>query len=236
MDFESYIKHLTNNERAVLLWAAGALGNRFAPERTASLAEELSMYARRRRVPAAQTDRAIESLLDKRLITLEALHGNWQQQSIYSYKRFGPRVPYQKVVAEKLAGNPRWQNVLWTDIADVSPVDDVKTMRDEWFNSLRKKHYQAQIDRANHVQERQKELIDAAVNACREFLAAYESGTELFVPQKPSDTSWTFYTTDSSIRSVLDSSKNLENWATSRSRIEHDSDVAKHIINNTPEI
>lgn len=236
MDFESYIMHLTNNERAVLLWAGNALGHRFAPERTASLAEELSMFARRNRVPVNQIDRAVQSLLDKGLITMEAIHGNWQQRSDYSYTHFGPRVPNQKVFAEKLAGNPRWKNVHWTDIAHVSSVDDVKAMRDEWFDRLREDHYREQIDRANGVLDRQKELIDATVNACREFLAVYESGTELFVPYQTGDSGhWTFYTTDASIRSVLDTSKALDNWATSRSRIEREGLGAEMALNTTPE-
>ena len=223
MDIENYLKPLTNNERAVLLTAARVRGSMNYIERTQSISDDLVRYGRKTtKVPAAQVDKAVESLLAKGYITLEPKRGNytfrerlWQR---WRYAHNGSMATMISVFRKKMAGG--LAAVDWVDIAIVTPVHDVasaveKHRRNEEMETLRERLVQA-----DRVALRQKELENKMLRMCERYVAQFSSESPFREQSDPDLTHYMPYECDEIIREMSSTAKEMERWTFTRRDIE----------------
>lgn len=233
MDIKTYLAPLTNNERAVLLHAAGV---KWRCERTNSVDSDISRYSRctKTSVPAAQQVKAMYGLLAKGYITLEPKRGNYYYQrghyiwpvrmldgNSFNFARMG--APYHKMFAEKSCG--RWERVDWLDIANVVPVKDVASAVEAYRQMEERKGFQEQVEEGKKVAERQAEREKEMADACRAYLAAYEAGN---VVQKDDDSEW--YSPHRVVGEVERAAKRLTNFAYNRRHVERTARAAEKAL------
>ena len=220
-NIEEYLAPLTNNERAVLLHAAGV---KYRVARTQSVEQDLSGYiARDVEVSSAQIDRAVAGLVGKGYVTLKPKRGNltvhrghhiWPSRTLDGHgMRFGHRaVPFHKVFTEKAAG--AWSRTGWSDIADAVPVEDVKTAVREYRQAQaaaeKEKERQAALDAPARTERLEAELEKAA----RAFIAAREARVPIM--EKVDG----FYDLHESVGDMQSAMTNLTRWRTTRPGVE----------------
>lgn len=228
MDIENYLKPLTNNERAVLLTAARVRGGMHYIERTQSISDDLSRYGRKvTKVPAAQVDKAVESLLAKGYITLEPKRGNyifrerlWQR---WRYAHNGSMATMISVFRKKMAGG--LPAVDWVDIAIVTPVEDVKSAVDKYRHDAEMETLRERLVLADRVALRQKELENKMLRMCERYVAQFGgaavTGKSPFREQSDPDlTHYMPYECDEIIREMSSTAKEMERWTFTRRDIE----------------
>jgi len=184
-NIKTYLAPLTNNERAVLLHAAGA---RYWVTRTKSVEQDLSMHPHRdTTVPAAQIEKAAVGLVEKGYATWEPLRGNYYYQNPnwrngstldgHGFVTGRKAAPYHKMFAEKQAG--KWARVDWTNIARIVPVEDVKTAVREYREAERAAEEQSKIAEAESADSKTEYLISSLEHAAQEFIAARADGEDM---------------------------------------------------------
>lgn len=229
MNIENYLKPLTNNERAVLFYAAGL--RRFQVERTPDLWADLSKYApKRTKVPAAQVDKAVESLVAKGYITMEPKRGNYWFSTRrgyygYSWSRMRPHnglhTTMMDVFREKSAGMHK--DVDWVHIADlktVEPVFDavVAHRRAQDISTL-----EEQVRKSERVALRQQELENAMLRMCEEYATRFREDSP--IRNRNSDESisrYLPYECDDLIGKIQQAAKELDRWTYTRRDIERE--------------
>lgn len=233
MDIKTYLAPLTNNERAVLLHAAGV---KWRCERTGSVDTDIDRYSRctKTSVPAAQQVKAVEGLLAKGYITLEPKRGNYYYRTghyiwpvrmldgnSFNFARMG--APYHKMFAEKSCGG--WQRVDWLDIANVVPVKDVAGAVEAHRAKQEREGLQRQVEEGKRIMDRQAEREKALADACRAYLAAHEAGNAV---QKDADSEW--YSPHSSVGEIERAAKYLTNFAYNRRSVERSARSAEKAL------
>ena len=225
-NIKTYLAPLTNNERAVLLHAAGA---RYRVARTQSVEQDISMHHYRdTTVPAAQIEKAAVSLVEKGYATWEPLHGNYcYQRPHYRYWSstldghgvlIGRKAaPYHKMFAEKQAG--KWARVDWTDIARIVPVEDVKTAVREYREAERAAEEQSKIAEAESAESKTEYLLTSLEHAAQEFIAARANGEDLM--SKGPHGWYRLHETITEMESIIGT---LDRWKWNRDSVEREAE------------
>jgi hypothetical protein len=231
MDIKNYLTPLSNNERAVLLWAAGI---KWRPERNQSIQEDLSRYqtGRATQLPEAQVDKAVQKLIDKGYIRLEPKRGNYFAGRRYWVRTGdghgmhygGQQTPYQKAFTEKSMGG--WTRTRWLDIAKTVTVLDVNTMVLAYREAQRVEHLQEQAERVKQVAELEKANVESLANACREFLAACDSN-EVVIREDGN------YKIGPDLWALRRAAERMDRWKYQRASIENEALAAQKLLKGT---
>lgn len=224
-DIKTYLAPLTNNERAVLLKAAGC---KWRTERTSSVDEDLSTYQRSTTtVPEHQIQNAMLGLVAKGYATMEPKRGNYTYRVGYRSYRTGivhgrMAAPYHKLVAEKQSG--AHAGISWNRLCDIVPVEDVRTAVTEYRAEAERQDAIDVIARATTVQNTEDEKVRALVAACRTVIAKYGDGNSPITVED----GW--YDVDDSVSAVEDAAKRLDRWRWQRRSIENDAIAARQKV------
>jgi hypothetical protein len=224
-DIKAYLTPLTNNERAVLLFAAGV---HHWVERTPSVEQDLERYARSRtKVPEHQREKAMLGLVAKGYATMEPKRGNYFYRPGYWTHNRGhvgrEGAPYSKLVAEKKAG--RWGGISWDRLCVIVPVEDVKGAFDAYREKADHESLIDTIARATSVEDTEAKKVAHLVGACRAFLNRYEDGGS---PINEEDNGW--YTVDRLVREVGYAVEAVDKWQWERHSIEREASVAREQV------
>jgi hypothetical protein len=222
MDIQDYLQPLTNNERAVLLFAAGV---KYDISRTSSVWNDISIYSRERgkSVPKGQLDKAINGLIDKGYATIQPKRGNmmvtrgqhiWPSRTTDGHGMwYGYRAaPYHKIFAEKMAG--QWNEVDLWKIVDVIPVKHVKDAVAEFRSNEKNQQANDRIAAGEQTVAKTQEMVDQMEAAAKKFLAALANGDEMM----PQDDGW--YDLHDSIKEMESATKSMAKWRWDRKHVE----------------
>ena len=221
MDIKDYLAPLTNNERAVLLHAAGV---KWGITRTTSVEHDISIHGERgKAVPAAQLDKAINGLVEKGYVTIQPKPGNMtirRGQHIWPSRttdgngmRYGHKAaPYHKIFAEKMAG--KWGEVDLHHIVDVIPVKDVKAAVMEYRQQDANRRANHKIAAGEQTVSKTQQMIREMEWAAKKFLAALANGEEMM----PQDNGW--YDLHESIYEMEGAAQSLAKWRFNRKHVE----------------
>lgn len=227
MNIENYLKPLTNNERAVLFYAAGL--RRYRVERTPDLWADLSKYPRKRtKVPAAQVDKAVESLVAKGYITMEPKRGNYWFSSRYGWRRMrshnGSHTTMMDVFREKLAG--MHGGIDWIDIADLKTVEPVFDAVVAHRKAQDIAALEEQVRKSERVALRQKELENAMLRLCEEYAIRFRDDSPIRDQTDESMSRYLPYECDDLIGKIQYAAKELDRWTYARRDIEREGQKA----------
>lgn len=215
-DIRQYLAPLTNNERGILMWAAGCRYG-WAPERTTSIEVEIGRYGDSKRIPEGQRDKAILGLVEKGYATLSPKRGNhWFRYRGWS-GLYAHGAPMQKVFVEKQNG--KHSNVPWFDIAVITPTADVKGMLAA-YRAEQEATERAEIERRKtKVPTMQAERERRVLNLAKRLVEKYD-GTDEPMVKKHDNEDYDWYVTGDVIDDLTDALKKLERWTNERRRIE----------------
>lgn len=222
MDIQAYLQPLTNNERAVLLFAAKV---RYNIARTSSVWDDISLRSREgsKTVPKGQLDKAINGLVEKGYATIQPKRGNltirpghniWPSRTTDGNgMRYGHEAaPYHKIFAEKMAG--KWQHVDLWKIVDVVPVKDVKAAVAEYRKQEKNRQDNDKIAAGEQTAAKTQQMIREMERAAKKFLAALANGEEMM----PQDGGW--YDLHESIYEMEGAVKAMAKWRFNRKHVE----------------
>lgn len=221
-NIEEYLAPLTNNERAVLLHAAGV---KYRVARTQSVEQDLNRYlAPDVEVPGAQIDKAVAGLVSKGYVTLKPKRGNltvrmghhfWPSHTLDGKgMRYGHRaVPFHKAFTEKAAG--AWSRTGWSDIADAVPVEDVKTAVREYRQAQKAAEEKAERQAALEAPAKTERLEAELEKAARAFIAAREARVPIMEKEGHG-----LYDLHQSVRNMESAITDLTRWRFERGRVE----------------
>lgn len=221
MDITAYLAPLTNNERAVLLFAAKV---KYGITRTTSVDNDISIYGERgKAVPTSQLDKAINGLVEKGYATIQPKRGNlvyqqghyvWPSRTMDGEGMYLNRkaAPYHKILAEKSAS--RWTTIDLYRIVDIVPVKDVGAAVREYREQEQRMQANEKIAAGERTAAKTQQMIREMEWAAKKFLAAVASGEEMM----PMDDGW--YDLHESIYEVQGAAKSLTKWRWDRRHVE----------------
>lgn len=228
MDIENYLKPLTNNERAVLFAAAGLQSTHWI-RRTPNLWDSLSTYPRKQtKVSDAQVEKAINSLLEKGYITLTPKRGNytfwtrrWQQWRPHN----GHMTTNAAIFRMKQAG--RATAIEWLDIANISPVEDVKGLVLAYRDQKKREEHEEKIVKAERVALRQKEIENKMLRLCEKYAVIFREDSPISDNTDEEYRRYMPYQVDDLVSEIASAAKELERWTYTRRDIERDAEQAR---------
>lgn len=236
-NIENYLKPLSNNERAVLLYAANVRNSYWhwrRVERTTSLHEDLTGYARKRtKMPDVQVENAIESLEAKGYIRLEPKRGNYTFKTRNYWNYWSPHNGTMATNASIFRGKTLFDlhhHVPWTEIAEIIPVEDVKQAIVDYREEKDRNEKREQVTAGERVLLRQREIETRLLRLCENYVKNYAEGGTITENPDEQYRDYMPYTCADIVSAISDAAKELDRWTYKRRDIERTAATAKALL------